>query len=73
MLFLSLAARLRTRNTVWCSVPINYFVHVLVKLNVNLYGPRCVKTRLNDMLDFRYNPNLKDKKKMMKFDIFLSH
>ena len=62
MLFSSLAACLRTKNTVWCLVPINYFVLVLVKLNINLHEPQCVKIRLNDILDFRYNPNLKDKK-----------
>ena len=77
MLFSSLAACLRTRNIVWCLVPINYFVLVIVILNINLYRPQCVKIRLNDILDFRYDPNLKDKKKkkkkkMMKFDIFLS-
>ena len=32
------------------------------KPNINLYGPQCVKIRLNDILDFRYNPNLKEKK-----------
>ena len=70
MLFMSLTAYLRTRNTDWCLVPINYFV--LVKLNINLYGPQCMKIRFNDILYFRYNSNLKDKKKKMKFDIFLS-
>ena len=70
MRFSSLAACLRTRNSVWCLVPINYFV--LVKLNINLYGPQCVKIRLNDILDFRYNAYLKDKTKMMEFDIFMS-
>ena len=68
----SLTACLRTKNTVWLLVPINYFVLVLVKFNINLYGPQYIKIRLNDILDFRYNPNLKGKKQMMKFDIFLS-
>ena len=75
MLFSSLAACLRTRNTVWCLVPINYFLLVIVKLNnINLYRLQCMKIRLNKVLDFRYDPDLKDKKKkkMMEFDIFLS-
>ena len=68
MLFSSLAACLKTRNTVWCLVPINYFVLVIVKLNINLYT-QCVKIRLNDILDFRYDPNLKDKKKKKNEEI----
>ena len=60
MLFSSIAACLKTRSSVWCLVPINYFE--LVKLNINYYGSQCVKIRLNDILDFRYNPNLKEKK-----------
>ena len=68
-LFSSLAACLRMRNTgntILCLVPINYFVLVLVKLNINLYGTQSVKIRLNDILDFIYNPNLKDQKKKKK-------